>query len=290
MTYDIAIVGGGPAGLAAALNACRRNLRTVVIGKEEFSSKLTQAHRIDNYPGLPSVTGEELARKLREHAESNGAVFVKDEIQSIYPEEDMFNLYGREHQLQAMAVILATGITLGAEIEGEADFVGRGVSYCATCDGMFFRQKPVAMVGYIREAEAEVAFLAEVCSHVYYLPLYKNPGPVDSRVTVIEGKPVAISGNGQVERFTTTAGIWEVSGVFIERAGRPAGQLIGNLAVDAEQFIVTDALQATNIPGIFAAGDCTGKPWQIARAVGQGQVAALSAAHYLDTLKKRQTV
>ena len=118
MIYDIAIVGGGPAGLAAALNARRRNLQTVVIGKEEFSSKLTQAHRIDNYPGLPSITGEELARKLRTHAETNGMVFVRDEIQNIYPEEDLFNLYGREHHFQAKTIILATGITLGAEIEG----------------------------------------------------------------------------------------------------------------------------------------------------------------------------
>ncbi|HPT87159.1 MAG TPA: FAD-dependent oxidoreductase [Bacillota bacterium] len=290
MIYDIAIVGGGPAGLAAALNARRRNLQTVVIGKEEFSSKLTQAHRIDNYPGLPSITGEELARKLRTHAETNGMVFVRDEIQNIYPEEDLFNLYGREHHFQAKTIILATGITLGAEIEGEADFVGRGVSYCATCDGMFFRQKPVAMVGYIREAEAEVRFLAEVCSQVYYLPLYKNPGPVDPRVTLIEGKPVAISGNGQVERFSTTAGTWEVSGVFIERAGRPASQLMDDLAIDEEKFIITDGMQATSIPGIFAAGDCTGKPWQISRAVGQGQVAALSAVRYLDVLSKRQKV
>lgn len=287
MIYDIAIVGGGPAGLAAALNARRRNLQTVVIGKEEFSSKLTQAHRIDNYPGLPLITGEELARKMRAHAETNEAVFVKDEIQNIYPEEDVFNLYGREHQFQARTIILATGITLGAEIKGETDFIGRGVSYCATCDGMFFRQKPVALVGYIREAESEVRFLAEVCSEVYYLPLYKNPGPVDSRVTLIKGKPVAISGDGRVERFSTTTGTWEVSGVFIERAGRPANQLIDNLAVNGEQFIITDEMQATNIPGIFAAGDCTGKPWQISRAVGQGQVAALSAVHYLDALVKR---
>lgn len=283
MVYDVAIVGGGPAGLAAALNARRRNKQTVVIGKEELSSKLTQAHKIDNYPGLPLISGTDLALKMREHAKENGAVFIKDEIQNIYADDPGFGLIGREHQIQAKSIILATGISLGTEIQGETAFIGRGVSYCATCDGMFFKGKPVAMIGYIPEAETELNFLAEVCGTVYYLPLYPNPGTLDSRITLIKGKPLEVIGEDRVCGLKTTAGEWEVQGIFIERAGRPVDQLLDSLALENE-FIITDNTQATNIPGVFAAGDCTGKPWQIARAVGQGQVAALSAVNYLENL------
>lgn len=285
MIYDIAIVGGGPAGWGASLNARRRNKKTAVIGKEVISSKLAQAHRVDNYPGLPLISGADLAAKMREHAENNGAIFIKDEIQNIFPDGNMFTLFGREQQIQASSVILAIGISLGSEIKGETDFIGRGISYCATCDGMFFKDKPVAVLGYIREAEAEVNFLAQVCSTVYYLPLYKNPTSFDSKVELIEGKPLAITGQDRVEGLTTSSGQWKVDGIFIERAGRPADQLLDNLKTE-DGLIVADSNQATNIPGVFAAGDCTGKPWQISRAAGQGQVAALSAVHYLENLKK----
>lgn len=285
MIYDIAIVGGGPAGWAASLNARRRNKQTVVIGKEAISSKLAQAHRVDNYPGLPLISGSDLAVKMREHAENNGALFIKDEIQNIFRDGDRFALFGREQQLQALSVILAVGIGLNSGIKGEDDFVGRGVSYCATCDGMFFKDKPVAVLGYIREAEAEVNFLAQICSAVYYLPLYKNPAPFDTKVTRIDGKPLAITGGERVEALTTSSGQWKVDGIFIERSGRPADQLLDNLKTE-DGLIVVDGNQATNIPGVFAAGDCTGKPWQISRATGQGQVAALSAVHYLENLEK----
>lgn len=282
MIYDIAIVGGGPAGLAAALNARRRNKETILIGKEAISSKLEQAHLIDNYLGLPQITGMELAQKMLEHAKTNGIVIVKDEIQTIYQDDQIFNLFGRENSIQAKTVILTTGVSLSSEIEGESELIGRGVSYCATCDGMFFKGKPVAMIGYIREAEAEVNFLAEISPEVFYLPLYKNPGKLDDRVKIIQGKPLSIKGSERVEAIRTTAGEWLVDGIFIERAGKPGSQLIEGLHLEGE-YIKVDSEQATNIPGIFAAGDCTGKPWQIARAVGQGQVAALSAIHYLDS-------
>jgi thioredoxin reductase (NADPH) len=279
--HDIAVIGAGPAGLAAALNARRRNKDTVLIGKEEYSSKLLQAHQIDNYPGLPEISGRDLAWKLKEHALSSGAESIKDEIQSITPEEDGFTLMGRENMVRTKTLILATGISLGAEIKGENEWAGRGVSYCATCDGMFFKGKTVAMVGYIPEAEAEAKFLAELCERVYFLPLYKLHNQFDSGITVIGGKPVEISGTGRVEAFKTSAGEWRVDGVFIERSGRPASQLLQELETESD-FILTGSDQSTNIPGVFAAGDCTGRPWQIARAIGQGQTAALSAVRYLD--------
>ncbi|NLY74290.1 MAG: FAD-dependent oxidoreductase [Firmicutes bacterium] len=280
--YDIAIIGGGPAGLSAAVNACRRNKKTILISKEEQSSKLTQAHSIDNYLGLPEINGADLARRMKEHALGLGTVFLKDEIQSVYRDGRNFFLTGRENTVEAAAVILAIGIAIGKEIEGEADFVGRGVSYCATCDGMFFKGKTVALIGYIPEAEREVNFLAEICQKVYFLPQYGFKGELDPKVKLWKGKPLRISGTEKVELLKTGNGDLAVDGVFIERAGRPADQLIEGLEME-NGFIITDTNQATNIEGVFAAGDCTGRPWQIGRAVGQGQIAALAVVNYLET-------
>jgi len=282
--YEIAIVGGGPAGLAAAVNARQRNKKVVLISKEEHSSKLAMAHQIDNFLGINQITGLELAEKLRAHAEAVGTVFIKDEIQKIAAsDEGGYQLWGRENLIEAKVVILAVGVALGSEISGENEYIGRGVSYCATCDGMFYKGKKVAMLGYIPEAEGEAAFLAEVASQVYYLPLYKVKNSLDERFTVISGKPQQILGEKKVQRLVTSQGEWEVDGVFIERASLPLAQLIADLELQAE-MIYTTSEQETNLPGVFAAGDCTGKPWQINRAIGQGQVAALNAVQYLQEL------
>lgn len=281
--YDIAVVGGGPAGLSAAVNARQRNKNVVLIAKEDQSSKLAQAHLIDNYLGMPGINGLELARRMKEHALALGTIFHKDEIQSIYRDGQGFTLIGRENAIQALAVILTTGIVLGKEIPGESDFVGRGVSYCATCDGMFFKGKTVAMIGYIPEAEMEVNFLAEVCQKVYYLPQYSFKGVLSPKIEIWEGKPVSILGKEKVETLRTSNGDLAVDGVFIERASRPADQLIEGLQM-VNGLILTDLEQMTNLSGLFAAGDCTGKPWQINKAVGQGQIAALAAVQYLETL------
>ena len=281
--YEIAIIGGGPAGLAAAVNARRRSKQTVLIAKEEYSSKLLQAHRIDNYLGMPEISGRDLITKMSEHAESLGTVMIKDEIQNVSYDEDKFVLFGRENFIETASVILAVGVLLESEINGESEFIGRGVSYCATCDGLFFKNKTVAMIGYIPAAE-DANFLADVCAKVYFLPQYKFEEEIDPRITVVTGRPKLISGKDRVEGLQLTSGELKVDGIFIERAGRPVHQLFEGLNIN-NGFIATDFAQSTNIPGIYAAGDCTGKPWQINRAVGQGQVAALSAVQYLDTLK-----
>ncbi len=281
--YDIAIVGGGPAGLSAAVNARRRNKKTVLISKEEQSSKIMQAHLIDNYLGLPEISGPELGRRMKEHALTLGTAFLKDEIQSLYQDGQTFTLMGRENAVEAASVILSVGIALGKTITGETDFIGRGVSYCATCDGMFFKGKTVVLIGYISEAEAEASFLAEVCQKVYFMPQYSFKGELNSKVELWEGKPLSILGSEKVESLKTSNGELAIDGVFIERSGRPADQLIEGLKVE-NGFIITDPDQATNINGVFAAGDCTGRPWQIGRAIGQGQVAALAAVHHLETL------
>ncbi|NLG84244.1 MAG: FAD-dependent oxidoreductase [Firmicutes bacterium] len=276
---DLLVVGAGPAGLSAAITARRRNKTVLVVGKEETSSKLTRAHRIENYPGLPGITGAELAARLRSHAQEAGAVFSLDEVQGITMEEGLYRAFGRKETYTARTVVLAPGASQHASIPGEEEFLGRGVSYCATCDGMIYRGRRVAVIGYLPEALAEALFLKEIGAEIVYLPQYRLP-ETPPGVRVIRAKPLAVLGEETVKLLRTDQGDLEVEGVFIEREALPADALLPDLALD-EGFIRVDRFQRTNLPGVFAAGDCTGKPWQLARAVGEGQVAALSAVDFL---------
>lgn len=276
MVYDIAVIGTGPAGLSAALNACRHNKSVILIGKEQISSKMVHAKLIENYPGLPHISGRELNERLYNQAIDNGAEFRQTEISDIYFDDGKFLLLGRSEKFVARKVILAIGLQNSVSLPGEEEFIGRGVSCCATCDGMFFRDKDVAIIGYIKNAEVEAEFLSEICNKVYYLPLYPEVGELNSKIEVISGNPLAIEGTEAVENLVTSIDKIPVSGVFIERSGKAPENLFEGLAIH-DGYITVDEQQRTNISGIYAAGDCTGKPAQIARAVGQGQVAALAA-------------
>jgi len=190
---------------------------------------------------------------------------------------------GREEQYQASKILLALGVLENKNIPGENEFEGKGVSYCATCDGAFFKNKDVAMVAYLPEAEVEARFLAGICQKVYYVPQYR-PLPKESianNVSIISGAPQKISGQEMVEAIEIGDQTLSVQGVFIERPGVPPMKLIDGLQI-VDEKIVTDENMETNIPGVYAAGDCTGRPWQIARAVGQGQIAAIAMAKELD--------
>lgn len=282
---DLLVVGSGPAGLSAAVNARRRNKQVVVVGKELYSNKLKQAHLVDNYLGIPQVKGLDLAAKYREHAVAEGVALNTDELLNLWAEEDGFQGMGKNELYQAKAVVLATGTPQKASIPGEEELVGKGVSYCATCDGMFYRGKRVLVYSEVVEGEEEANFLADLCAKVYYLPRYQGEyTALDRRIELLSGRPVRFHGTEQVTRVTTSTGEYEVEGVFIERVSLPLDRLLPGLEME-NGAIKVDRRMATNIPGVFAAGDCTGKPWQIAKAVGEGQVAALAAVDYLAANK-----
>ncbi|HBR29961.1 MAG TPA: thioredoxin reductase [Firmicutes bacterium] len=283
--YDLLIIGGGPAGLSAAVNGRRRNKQVLLVGKEAVSNKLRQAHRVDNYLGIPQISGAELAAKYREHAVAEGVELKEDEIQNLWSEEGVFQAMGKTELYTAKAVIIATGTPQKASIPGEERLVGKGISYCATCDGMFFRGKKVFFLSELEEGEKEANFLADICAEVYYLPRYKGEyTALDPRITVVSGRPLRFHGEDKLTAVETSAGQYEVEGVFVERASLPLDRLMPGLSLE-NGFIKVDRQQQTDVPGIFAAGDCTGKPWQIANAVGEGLVAALSAVDYLATGK-----
>lgn len=284
--FDIAIVGGGPAGLSAAITGRIRNKDIALFEHLDFSQKLQKAHLIHNYPGLPQITGKELMRQMAEHFHSHNPTLIKEKVMNIYPGE-VFTLLTPTATYEARAVILCTGVVSTSLFEGEKDFLGRGVSYCATCDGMFYKDKRVAVISYTTEGEHEASFLGEICSEVYYLPQYKldSPPSLHPAVKLLAARPRAVTGDSQVRNLVTDADELAVDGVFILRQSDPVENILPGLELDGEVIKVQRDM-STSLPGVFAAGDCTGKPWQVAKAVGEGLTAVLSAINYLDAIKK----
>lgn len=285
--FDIAVIGGGPAGLSAALTGRIRNKNVALFEHLGFSPKLQNAHLIDNYPGLPQITGKGLIQQLTAHCLAHNPVLIKEKVNTIFP-GDLFTILTPQATYEAKTIILATGVINTLLFAGEKDFIGRGVSYCATCDGLFYRDKKVAIVSYTTEGEHEASFLGEICREVYYLPQYKFETLTIPRnnVKIISSKPVGIKGDSQVEQLVTNNSSLDVDGVFILRQSDPVENILPGLELDGEVIKVNRNL-STSMPGVFAAGDCTGKPWQIAKATGEGLVAVLSAVTYLDNLARQ---
>lgn len=284
--FDIAVIGGGPAGLSAVLTGRIRNKNIALFEHLEFSQKLQKAHTINNYLGLPSLSGQELMKQFAEHAMSYGPELIKEKVISIFPGDGMFTVLTAKSTYEARSVIIATGVVPSGLFAGERELLGRGVSYCATCDGMLYRDRNVAVVSYTEEGEHEAEYLSEICSQVYYLPQYKTEfSALRSNLVVKTARPRSLQGADSVTSLVTDQGEIPIEGVFILRQSDPVENLLPGIELNGE-VIKVDQSMATSIPGVFAAGDCTGKPWQIARATGEGLVAVLSAISYLDAQAK----
>lgn len=277
---DIAIIGSGPAGLSAAINAAQRNKKVAVFGRGIETSMLYKAEKVDNYIGMPSVTGKKMLEQFYSHAVSKGVEINKSKVYQIFKTGDFFTMNVDNNFVEAKKIIIASGIEKGKPIEGEKEFLGRGVSYCATCDGMLYRGKTVAMIGDNQKAEEDLKFLWEICDKVYYLPLYKFQGEVPENVEIISGKPLRIKGENVVNVLETENGSYECSGVFIIKDAVPVSSLIDGIETE-NGAIKVDRQMQTSLDGVYAAGDCTGAPYQISKAVGEGLVAALSAVKEL---------
>ncbi len=281
--WDVLVVGAGPAGLAAAVNARARGKSTLVLGAELGSARLKKAQEVRNYLGLPGVTGEELAERFLAHAREAGAVVAAERVTAVYPGSVFTCTTQSAKTFRARAVVLAVGVTEARLLPGERELLGRGVSYCATCDGPLFRGQRVAVVGEVPEAEEEANFLARICEKVYFFPRYEGELRLAPGVEVRREAPEALVGEDYLTGLAVGGEVLPVAGVFIIRKTLPPAVLIEGLRVE-EGAVVVDRGLATNVPGVFAAGDCTGRPYQIAKAVGEGAVAALSAVRYLDSL------
>ena len=300
--YDIIIIGSGPAGLSAAIYAQRACLDTIVIEKNGISGgQVLNTWEVDNYPGFPGVTGFELSRQFREHANKLGARVVQDEVVQVELSGNVKKVVCEEETYEARCVILASGAhhrTL--EVPGEEELRGAGVSYCATCDGAFFRGRTVAVVGGGDAALEDAIFLARMCEKVYIVPRrdkLRGAKRLQERLQALENiefvwnsETVAIEGDAQVEalrlRQTKTGEErrLDVEGVFIAVGIAPESELYaGQLELDEQGYIRADESGQTSVPGVFAAGDVRTKALrQILTAASDGANCVASAERYLQ--------
>ena len=280
---DIAIIGGGPAGLSAAINAIARGKTTRV-----FSTKnnyLERATRVDNYLGMESVSGAAMMESFRQHAKSLGISLETGQIITILPVSDYFMLNFNGAIVQSKSVILAIGAAKQKSLPGEEQFLGQGVSYCATCDGMMYRGKKAIVYGLSDEAVLEANHLQEIGVNVTFISARQRPVDLASDVQFISGAVTAIVGENIVQAVKVNATSIETNVVFILRNVIAPTALCKGLNIK-DGFLAVNRDMETNIPGIFACGDCSGKPLQIAKAVGEGLIAAQQASKYIDDQKK----
>ncbi|MCD8123530.1 MAG: thioredoxin-disulfide reductase [Lachnospiraceae bacterium] len=311
--YDLIILGSGPAGLAAAIYAQRARLHFLVLEKEPMSGgQIINTDAVDNYPGLPGINGFDLAMKLREHAESLGASFVCDEVVRIENMAgDIKTVVGRDDEYRARTLILATGAThrkLG--VPGEEELAGRGVSYCAVCDGAFFRNQVTVVVGGGDVAVEDAIFLSRICRKVYLIhrrdelraaaSLQEQVRERDNVeilwntvVTEVRGKDAvgelqlaSAARSGALQAASCQEprqeSVLPVDGVFAAVGIVPNSQLFDGVTLDEGGYVVADETGKTNCPGVFAAGDVRTKPLrQIVTAASDGANAVASAERYL---------
>lgn len=283
--YDTAIVGGGPAGVSAAINAKLLGLNFIWFGSGETSQKVSRAELIKNYPGLPDVRGEELAAALKNHVASMDISLTEKVITGIYDTGGKFSLLAGTEDFEARSVILCIGVQTVKPIEGEERFLGRGVSYCATCDGMLYKGKNIAVLTYDKKYERETEYLCGLAANATVMPFYKGYS-MPSSARVVLKRPLRFEGDERVRRVVFDDGSLETDGVFVLKNAISPSALMHGLTVE-DGHIRTDRAMRTDIEGVFAAGDCTGRPYQYAKSVGEGNVAAHSAAEYLSG--KRRT-
>lgn len=281
--YDIAIIGSGPAGLSAALNAKIRKKDFIIFGSKKLSSKIQRAPKINNFLGFPNATGQELGEKFLNHIESMGIEINEERVNNIYAMGDYYALMVNEKIYEAKTIILATGVEFTKPIKGEVEYLGRGVGYCATCDAPLYKDKEVCIISSSDEGEGDANYVNEIASKVYYIPLYRGEYNIDSNIEIVNDKPIEIIGEKSVEKLVLKNSNIETKGVFLLKDAISPSQLVPGL-IEEDGHVKVNRLMETNLKGCFAAGDCVGKPYQYIKAAGEGNIAALSAVRYLDNL------
>jgi len=288
--FDVAVIGSGPSGIQAAIHSSRKKASTVLLGKPSGSA-MSGTH-VENYFGIPGkADGDGLLRTGIAQAVSFGAVHIPESVTSlsVTPEGFRAVLEGGG-EVTARAVILATGVSrVKLGIPGEKEFFGKGVSYCAVCDCSFYKGLKVAVIGGEAEAASSAEMMTRYASEVFWVSDdiraadYAVGKAEAAGVRIIRLKPVSIGGGERVDSLNLSDGSsLRVDGVFIELGARSAAELAMDvdLMPEVDDTIAVDGSCATTVPGVFACGDITGRPWQVARAVGQGAQTGLSAADY----------
>ena len=277
--YDVAVVGGGIAGYTAALVAKNLRLNYLWLGESNFGQKAKHAEYVRNFPAFVG-DGAAFVRALEKQRKSEGILLTRKRVNGVYKEKNEFTLTAGKESFSARTVILATGVEHSASLGDE--FVGRGVSYCAVCDGALYKNKRIAAVLYAKEELKEVEYLAGFASEV--LLFSKFPVSVQAKnIRVIEETPKSVSGKLRVEKLLSDQNEYDVDGVFLLGKTAPPSVLCGGLKMDGAHIICGRDM-STNIAGLFAAGDIAGKPYQFVKAAGEGCAAAYSARDFVNAL------
>jgi thioredoxin reductase (NADPH) len=294
--YDVIILGTGPAGLQAAIHAARKKVSVLVLGKETKSS-LFHAH-VENFCCIFNVTGEEMLNIGRQQAANFGADLLDEDVLNILPDGQQFKIISESGtQLTCSALIVATGTArnkLG--VSGEKDFLGRGVSYCVECDANFFKDEDVAVVGGASAAVGGALTLLDYAKTVNLI--YDKLDVTGTLAAELKKSNVVIHENAKVKKISGDTAVEEIvledgsripaAGVFIELGARGVLELAGHIGIqfdDEMKYIETNKKMETNVPGVYAAGDICGPPWQMAKAVGEGCVAGIAAATYAKKMR-----
>ena len=277
---DAVIVGTGPAGLSAAINLKLHEKNFVWFGSADFSDKVEKSEKIANYPGAGLISGAELNARFAVHAKEMGLAPVDKKVTNVMPGDGMLMILADNEVYEAKTLLLAGGVVTAKSYEGEEEFLGRGVSYCATCDGFLYKGKTIAVFCGAKRYEHEVEYLAGIAEKVYLsagypdctleLPNVEKTAPIKAVKGGMKVTSVELHGGGEIA----------VDGLFILRNAVAPATLLPGLETDGPHIVV-NRNQETNIPGVFAAGDCTGRPYQIAKAVGEGNVAAHAMLEYM---------
>ncbi len=304
--YDVAIVGGGPAGLTAAIYTSRRGLRTIALEEATLGGRAAYAHMVENYPGFPEgISGIELIKRFASQAERFGTTIRTGQGVvdiDINPSTKALRTYSGAYS--ARAIIITTGLKQKKlSVPGEDKLLGRGVSYCATCDGFFFKGRRVAVLGGGYEAASDIIYLSTLTDKITWIPNTDNLSVEEAYLKkldeiaiapVLGTKVVEVFGEGRVQgmRLKKEDGSIEeqaIDGLFIAIGTVPTIDVLkkAGIVVDAKGYVATNENMETNVPGVYAAGDCTGKSHQIVVAVGQGAVAGINASDYVKMEAKR---
>lgn len=281
MDYDLIIIGFGAAGCSAAITARQRNMSTLAIYAGDGA--LWKTKLIDNYPGFPNARGPELLEQLRSHALGMGTEAVHGLVRRVMPLGKVFSVLAGNDLYTGKSVILAMGTARVRLLEGEEALVGQGVSYCATCDGMFYKGGTVLVIASDSEAAEEAIYLSTLAKVLYVKEKPHDVSHLPEQIEQAAGRPLSLRAKGEQIILTTDQGEVAADGVFILRPAVAMTQLIPEVQTDNGRIVLDNSLQ-TSIPGVFAAGDITGAPLQAAKAVGEGNIAALSVARYLINL------
>jgi len=303
--YDVIIIGGGPAGLSAAIYAARSELKTILFEAGMLGGQISTTTHVENYPGsVKDCTGLKLADRMEEQAKEFGAIIAYEYIDSIDKKDNIFYVKTSSKKIYESKTVIAC---LGAYpkmlgIEGEAKFRGMGVSYCATCDGGFFKGKEIAVIGGGDTALQEALYLSKIVSKIYLVHRrdeFRGAKSIELKVRknpkielVLNTLPVKIKGENSVKalevknKITNEEHTLKVDGVFLFVGNKPNVELVKNLAdLDEQGYVIACKDMSTKTPGLFAAGDMTAKPLrQAVTAAADGAIAAISAEKYIESL------